>query len=133
MEPCQLLQTNFRDAQRNRERFSFRSPLKKCLSFTVERGKRPGHERNISRMAYCSSRNLRDMRSGLAIQTEDYEEAAGFYNVCRAQGIQGSSTDFLICAVAVRHGLAIFTDDRDFEEYQKVLPIVLYKPPKKNG
>lgn len=64
----------------------------------------------------------------LPILTEDYEEAAGFYNQCREKGIQGSSTDFLICAVAVRHGLGIFTDDRDFLEYRKVLPIDLYGP-----
>ena len=29
-------------------------------------------------------------------------EAAKFFNVCRSKGIQGSNTDFLICAVAVR-------------------------------
>ena len=69
----------------------------------------------------------------LAIETEDYEEAAGFFNLCRAKGIQGSSTDFLICAVAARNGLAIFTDDRDFVEYQKLIPIDLYQPQKKNG
>ena len=36
----------------------------------------------------------------------DYETAAAFYNACRSRGIQGSATDFLICAVAVRHDLA---------------------------
>lgn len=35
-------------------------------------------------------------------------------------------TDFLIYAMAVRHDLAIFTDDRDFGEYKKILPIRLY-------
>ena len=62
----------------------------------------------------------------LEIVPGDYEEAASYYNRCRSKGIQGSSTDFLICAVAVRHDLAIFTDDRDFYGYQKVLPIRLY-------
>lgn len=62
----------------------------------------------------------------LEILTEDYEEAASYYNRCRARGIQGSSTNFLICAVAVRHGLTIFTDDRDFLGYKKVLGIELY-------
>ena len=62
----------------------------------------------------------------LEIETEDHEEAATFYNRCRSKGIQGSATDFLICAVAVRHDLAIFTDDRDFLGYQKILPIRLY-------
>ncbi len=62
----------------------------------------------------------------LEITTEDYEEAASFYNRCRAKGIQGSSTDFLICAVAVRNDLHIFTIDQDFENYRQVLPVRLY-------
>ena len=62
----------------------------------------------------------------LSIATGDYEEAASYYNRCRAKGIQGSSTDYLICALAVRYDLAIFTDDKDFMNYQKVLPIQLY-------
>ncbi|MCP5531162.1 MAG: PIN domain-containing protein [Opitutaceae bacterium] len=66
----------------------------------------------------------------LEIATEDYEEAARFYNLCRAKGIQGSATDFLICAVAIRHGLAIYTDDKDFVGYQKVLAFDLYRPAK---
>ncbi|MEM9274131.1 MAG: PIN domain-containing protein [Cyanobacteria bacterium P01_F01_bin.143] len=37
----------------------------------------------------------------LRLQIEDYELASEFYNTCRGHGIQGSSTDFLICAVAV--------------------------------
>lgn len=62
----------------------------------------------------------------LHITTDDYEEAATFYNQCRSKGIQGSSTDFLICAVASRYDLVIFTDDRDFVNYSKLLPIRLY-------
>lgn len=62
----------------------------------------------------------------LKIATEDYEEAADYYNRCRSRGIQGSSTDFLICCMSVRHELVIFTDDRDFVAYKKILPIRLY-------
>ncbi len=62
----------------------------------------------------------------LEITTEDYEEAASFYNQCRSVGIQGSFTDFVICAVSVRYQLAIFTDDKDFVGYKKILPIRLY-------
>jgi predicted nucleic acid-binding protein len=62
----------------------------------------------------------------LQITTDDYEEAASFYNRCRSKGIQGSATDFLICAVATQKDLVIFTDDRDFVSYSKVLPIRLY-------
>lgn len=60
------------------------------------------------------------------IITADYEEAAAFYNECQRNGIQGSHTDFLICAVAVRNDFSIFTTDGDFARYAKVLPIALY-------
>ena len=62
----------------------------------------------------------------LQITTDDYEQAASFYNRCRSKGIQGSATDFLICAVAIRNDLVIFTDEREFVNYSKVLPIRLY-------
>jgi predicted nucleic acid-binding protein len=62
----------------------------------------------------------------LEIETGDHEEAAAYYNRCRSKGIQGSFTDFVICAVAARHELEIFTDDKDFLSYKSVLPIRLY-------
>jgi predicted nucleic acid-binding protein len=58
---------------------------------------------------------------------EDYVTAAKFYNLCRAKGIQGSNTDFLICAVAVRHDLSVFTTDGDFAHFARCLPIVLHE------
>jgi len=64
----------------------------------------------------------------LPIVTPDYVEAARCFNVCRAAGVQGSNTDFLICAVSVRAGCSMFTTDRDFERYAKHLPIKLHKP-----
>lgn len=63
----------------------------------------------------------------LPLLTEDYVAAAKFYNLCRTKGILGSNTDFLICAVAVRHDLAVFTTDRDFPLFAKCLPIVLHE------
>jgi len=63
----------------------------------------------------------------LEIGTDDYEEAAVYYNRCRSKGIQGSFTDFVICAVAIRHELEVFTDDKDFLRYKTVLPIRLYR------
>ncbi len=65
--------------------------------------------------------------------TEDYVTAANFFNVCRAKGIQGSNTDFLICAVAVRCDLAIFTTDGDFRHFARCLPIVLHEIKTKTG
>lgn len=61
------------------------------------------------------------------IHDADYERAAEYSNLCRAHGIQGSHTDFLICAVAARARYEIFTSDKDFSHYAKQLPITLYK------
>lgn len=56
----------------------------------------------------------------------DYVHAASYFNTCRAAGIQGSNTDFLICAAAVRHELTIYTSDKDFTRFSKYIPIRLY-------
>jgi predicted nucleic acid-binding protein len=63
----------------------------------------------------------------LSITTEDHVTAARYFNLCRQKGIQGSNTDFLICAVAVRNRLAIFTTDKDFISFAAHLPIILYQ------
>ncbi|HUP62244.1 MAG TPA: PIN domain-containing protein [Thermoanaerobaculia bacterium] len=57
---------------------------------------------------------------------EDYEEAAAFFNRCRAKGLQGSNTDFLICAIAARNDFSIFSTDEDFTHFARVLPITLH-------
>ena len=56
----------------------------------------------------------------------DYECAAEYANFCRSKGIQGSHTDYLICAVAARLTFNIFTTDNDFTHYAKHLPITLF-------
>ncbi len=63
----------------------------------------------------------------LPILTEDYTTAAQFFNHCRSKGIQGSNTDFLICAVAVRNKFSIYTTDKDFDLFSKYIQIVLHK------
>jgi predicted nucleic acid-binding protein len=57
---------------------------------------------------------------------QDYEKAAEVFNTCRANGVQGSSTDFLICAVSINHQLPVFSVDGDFLNYQKHLPVLLH-------
>lgn len=57
-----------------------------------------------------------------------YELAAKMFNDCRAKGVQGSNTDFLICAAAQINQLAIYTTDQDFRHYQKIIGISLYQP-----
>jgi predicted nucleic acid-binding protein len=64
----------------------------------------------------------------LPIITEDYVAAAKFFNRCRSNGVQGSNTDFLICAVAVRNKFAIYSTDKDFDLFSKHIPIVMYRP-----
>lgn len=56
----------------------------------------------------------------------DYESAAEYSNICRSKGVQGSHIDFLICAVAIRLKMQIYTSDKDFSHYSKHLPISLY-------
>ena len=63
----------------------------------------------------------------LELKPEDYESAASAFNRCRQKGIQGSNTDFLICAVAQRRDLGIFTTDKDFANYSRVLRLRLHK------
>jgi len=79
-----------------------------------------------------------DLRSRLrpfpdvVVDARDHETGAGYHNLCRAKGIQGSLADFLICAVAARRNLAILTADADFSRYARLVPIRLheYEKPK---
>lgn len=63
----------------------------------------------------------------LDISTEDYELASEYFNKARNNGIQGSNTDFLICALSTRNQMPIFTIDKDFINFQSVLPIALHR------
>lgn len=63
----------------------------------------------------------------LPILSEDYVTAARYFNRCRAKGIQGSNTDFLICAVAVRNDFSVYTTDRDFDFFSRHIDIILHR------
>jgi predicted nucleic acid-binding protein len=62
----------------------------------------------------------------LPLDETDDELAASYYNLCRQRGLQGTGTDLLICAAAVRRGLKIFTTDTDFDSFATHLPIKLH-------
>ncbi len=62
--------------------------------------------------------------------TEDYEQAARINNACRTNGITGSPTDFLICAVAVLRDVPVFTADNDFTRYARHCAVRLHHPDK---
>jgi hypothetical protein len=58
---------------------------------------------------------------------EAKSSTAELCDLCRGKGVQGSNTDFLMCAVAVRHQMPIFTTDVDFSFLQQHLPIKLHR------
>ena len=57
------------------------------------------------------------------VGTPDYEAAARVGNDCRAKGIAVSTVDILICEVALRRNLLVYTTDPDFKNYARVLPL----------
>jgi predicted nucleic acid-binding protein len=61
------------------------------------------------------------------LDTADFERAAEHFSACRVRGLQGSNTEFLICAVAERRKLPILTTDADFTRFAAVLPITLHR------
>jgi len=63
----------------------------------------------------------------LELTISDYELAAEFYNTCRRNGIQGSNTDFLICAAAHYRSYSILTTDGDFRLFGQHIPVALWQ------
>ncbi len=62
----------------------------------------------------------------IAAGEEDYLCAARMFNQCRAHGVTGTAIDLLLCAVAVRLDIPIFTTDADFKRYARHLPVRLH-------
>ena len=64
----------------------------------------------------------------IELEAKDYELAAEYFNAARNKGIQGSNTDFLICAISSRRKISILTTDKDFTNFQAIFPISLHVP-----
>ena len=76
-------------------------------------------------------RRVRDHLRGfpdVELDSTDYEEAARISNLCRRRGIADSTVDMLVCAVALRHSWEVFTTDRDFIHYSRVVPLQMFIP-----
>jgi len=74
-------------------------------------------------------RALRDRLAAfedMPLHERHYETAAEYHNRCRAHGVQGSHTDFLICAVCTLEGVALYTADTDFQHYRRHLSFALF-------
>jgi predicted nucleic acid-binding protein len=56
-----------------------------------------------------------------------YREAAAIYRAARARGISLTTIDTLIAAIALEHGISVFTLDRDFSRIARITRLVLYR------
>lgn len=69
-----------------------------------------------------------DFFDHLETAIDDYDQAAVFSNTLQSNGLAAAPVDSLLCAIAYRWGLAIFTTDRDFDRFAALLPIQLHRP-----
>ncbi len=76
---------------------------------------------------FCRLRDTLRVFPDLEVITSDYERSAEFFNLCRSRGVQGSNTDFLICAVADRQRMPILTTDLDFPLFAEYIPVLLHQ------
>lgn len=70
--------------------------------------------------------NILSSFESVTLDDSFFVKAAEFSNVCRSKGVQGSSIDYLICAVAFLSNLSIFTIDNDFKYYSRYIPVNLH-------
>ena len=63
------------------------------------------------------------------VTEREYELAAEYFNTCRSKGIQGSNTDFLICACSVAWNVPVLTRDQDYGRYAEHVPVRVYTLP----
>ena len=56
----------------------------------------------------------------IALEREDYVEAARLRNSCKQKGVQAGSIDFLIASVCLRKDLLLFSLDKDFQSIATV-------------
>jgi len=97
------------------------------------RAKIIGHIRQEVLSGYSDYQSFVELRDKLSYFPNeptidsDYEVAAEYSNLCRKNGIQGSHADFLICAVASRLKMMIYTNDKDFHHYSKHLSLEIYQ------
>ena len=64
----------------------------------------------------------------LGVTLADHDVAAEYTNRCRSAGVDAGDIDMLICAVAARAEVPVFTTDGDFGRYARHLPVRLHRP-----
>ena len=80
-------------------------------------------------------RHLRGLREMLAratllpIYRTDYDDAAALYRRCRGEGATvRKMLDCLVAAVAIRNGVPVLHDDRDFDALARHTELEIYRP-----
>lgn len=58
-----------------------------------------------------------------------YRKAAAIFRLARSKGITSSTIDTLIAAIAMHHGAAVFTLDKDFSRIARLTGLPLYSLP----
>ena len=81
-----------------------------------------------SEIHFESVKNRLSAFPDLQLEAADYEKAAEFFNVNRGKGVQGSNTDFLICAVSHNYQMAVLTTDKDFTLFKRNISFNLQIP-----
>jgi len=78
------------------------------------------------RAAFSRIRGALRAFEDVPVTSNDFEEAARISNECRRSGIASTSTDMLLCAVALSRNWQILTTDLDFPQYAKIVPIQMF-------
>jgi len=58
-----------------------------------------------------------------------YRDAAAIFRLARSKGTTLSTIDTLIAAIAMHHGVAVFTLDKGFSRIARLTGLPLYRPP----
>ncbi len=70
-----------------------------------------------------------DFFSPLPGRAGKYRDAAAIFRLARSKGTTLSTIDTLIAAIAMHHGVAVFTLDKDFSRIARLTGLPLYRPP----
>jgi predicted nucleic acid-binding protein len=81
-----------------------------------------GLKRDVGRLEHYLSKW--DMLEPKGFST--YREAAAIFRAARAKGVAVTTIDALIAAIALEHGAALFTLDKDFSRLAGITRLPLY-------
>ncbi len=78
--------------------------------------------------AAYSTAEVEQLRGPFVVGSADFDVGERSQGVAQAPPVQGSNTDFLICAAADRERMPILTTDKDFPLFAEHIPVQLHEP-----